>query len=302
VAGSWFRTEGGCEWQFTTFGKDGPDVARQRPRFLKIRDSWHREHEKTLDVFGVVTLATGMLALAVVSIAGRPRSIARFLSSPLSSRVFVLVVAAFGIIQLVGSFLNSITRGSSFNTDLDAIGHLCSVLLIVAVASLIAAMPELLSRRRSAVPRLPLPALMNLNIGLLGLGAVLLGYDFAVRLNESAGEAAGQTINAVQAIIIIIVITWDILTSGETFTNPSSEALPRTQRVLMFCSYVVFLAACITNGAPLRIFGTHDVPFEAESWTRDGLIRLGIPYLLTVFMMRTFLRDSHMQDAESSTQ
>jgi hypothetical protein len=103
-------------------------------------------------------------------------------------------------------------------------------------------------------------------------GAIVGGADFSV----------------VQAVVIVIALFWDVLTSGEAVTNVHGERVPRHARVLVYLGYVMLVACAILFFSSVRGLDhqTAESWFESEAWPQLGIQRLGVPLVVAIFVLR----------------
>jgi hypothetical protein len=128
--------------------------------------------------------------------------------------------------------------------------------------------------------RLPIPLL-----GLVG-AVILLGV--LNRLYSVALDAATAPVWA--AVLILVAVGWDLAMSGESMTNRSTPAFPRSTRVVAFCGYLLVLVSAIVffagqlsaaTGGPVA-----DSYFEPESVTQAALFRIALPVFILIFLLR----------------
>ncbi len=93
-----------------------------------------------------------------------------------------------------------------------------------------------------------------------------------------------------QALIVIVALGWDVLTSGHV-TLRESPALPRPARVSFFVAYICLVALLVmmSSAASFVIPGTTtpvEHVFESEGFVAVGLHLFGAPMLLFLFAVR----------------
>jgi hypothetical protein len=154
--------------------------------------------------------------------------------------------------------------------------------MVVALVTL-GALAWLAARGHLDVERAPLISLcFVLNAGLL-----LIGVIYVVLANVST---LSRGFGLVPAVLIVAAFLWDFLTSGEEVTNVEGRAFPRTARVLLYAGYIMLISAIVLFFAPVTpnsIFDQQDLffVFSADLWPRYGLLLLGVPLLLTNFLL-----------------
>jgi hypothetical protein len=167
---------------------------------------------------------------------------------------------------------------------------------ILGGAGILGAIAIIVAARRRSTWAVRLP---NALIGMVGaviiLGLINLLYGVALQAAEVPAWAA---------VLILAAIGWDITMSGESMTNLSSRAFPRSTRVVMFFGYVLVLASAMvffsgqlsaaTGGRAAEAF------FEPESITQAALFRIGLPLLLAMFLVHLVspVKDPDAQLAE----
>jgi len=143
----------------------------------------------------------------------------------------------------------------------------------------IAVMAVALVRGKLHVWRAPIAMLLVAAISFQVLEWVDSMYGKATNVSGSLAVAG--------AAVMIMALTWEFVASGESITNLHHRRFPRDARVMIFLGYIVLVAATSA------FFGSiHDEtgklvesPFEAENYLRDGIIFLGTPLVLTIFIM-----------------
>jgi uncharacterized membrane protein YwzB len=94
-----------------------------------------------------------------------------------------------------------------------------------------------------------------------------------------------------QALIVVMALGWDVLTSGE-ITNSHSARLPRNARVSFYIAYVslVALLVMVTSSSSIVVFTAERAVgpalFKSETFVGYGLLLFGAPLLLLVFAIR----------------
>ena len=90
------------------------------------------------------------------------------------------------------------------------------------------------------------------------------------------------------AVVLVVVLVWELASSGEGLTNLHSAAFPRESRVMLYGGYVLLVTATVLFYSSL-----HDAEsaallhsqFDAEEWVRDGILFLGVPLVITLFLI-----------------
>jgi len=156
------------------------------------------------------------------------------------------------------------------------------VQMVVALATL-GALAWLAVRGRLDSERAPLISLyFVLNVGLLLIGVIYVLLANVATLSRGFG--------LIPAVLIVAAFLWDFLTSGEEVTNVEGRAFSRPARVLLYAGYIMLISTMVLFFAPVTpnsIFNQQDLffVFSADLWPRYGLLLLGVPLLLTNFLL-----------------
>jgi hypothetical protein len=159
-------------------------------------------------------------------------------------------------------------------TDLVSLGQ---VLLLFALAA--AGLVRTLRRATVALTR-RLSALGLVTVALLMAATLLLIVgDLAHVL-----PATMQLPEAAVAIVMLAIgLCWDMLMSGERFTNKHSENFPRHGRLLLYIGYVSLAAACLLWTKTLQFTG--ESFFDEGTLPPYGIVVLGIPMLVYLWAL-----------------
>jgi hypothetical protein len=92
------------------------------------------------------------------------------------------------------------------------------------------------------------------------------------------------------AILIVLAFFWDFLTSGEEVTNVDGRRFPRHTRILLYAGYTMLVSTMVLFFGPVTpdtIIGQPDLffVFNPDLWPRYGLLLLGVPLLVTNFVL-----------------
>ncbi|HEY2564188.1 MAG TPA: hypothetical protein VGI44_10785, partial [Acidimicrobiales bacterium] len=90
------------------------------------------------------------------------------------------------------------------------------------------------------------------------------------------------------AVVLVVVLVWELAASGEGLTNLHSPVFPRESRVMLYGGYVLLVSAAVLFYSSL-----HDAEsatllrsqFDAEEWVREGILFLGVPLVITLFLI-----------------
>lgn len=133
----------------------------------------------------------------------------------------------------------------------------------------------LLVTRRMGRAGPPLRLVLVLLLGLVGL-RILYDVVFAQALSASRLSLA-------QALVLLLALMWDVAMSGEHLTNQHGRHVPRHSRVLMYFGYTILVATAVLFFSSLR-GGAHSA-FESDMWPQLGILLMGLPLLLTFFIV-----------------
>ncbi len=137
----------------------------------------------------------------------------------------------------------------------------------------------------SAVPgwRLPIPVLRLMLVLTLGLAGLHFLYEgvFGTALG------AGARFTVVQGVVLVAAMLWDVLMSGESFTNAGGLAVPRHTRVLIYMGYTLLVVTTVLFLSSVQIQGGGSAgqQFESDQWPQLGIAALGPPLLITFFLV-----------------
>ncbi|MGH7920052.1 MAG: hypothetical protein ACREQM_08920 [Candidatus Dormibacteraceae bacterium] len=137
----------------------------------------------------------------------------------------------------------------------------------------------------SIVPRwrLPVPVLRLLFVLLLGFACLQVLYEgvFGTALSVS------ERFSLIQGVVLVAAMLWDVLMSGESFTNTGGFAVPRHSRVLIYLGYTMMVVTTVLFLSSLRVQGGGGAgqQFESDTWPQMGIGALGPPLLLTFFFV-----------------
>ncbi|MBO0745978.1 MAG: hypothetical protein J2P43_13235, partial [Candidatus Dormibacteraeota bacterium] len=137
----------------------------------------------------------------------------------------------------------------------------------------------------SIVPgwRLAAPVLRLALVLILGFAGLHFLYDgvFGTALG------AGQRFTLAQGVVLVAAMLWDVLMSGESFTNTGGLAVPRHTRVLIYLGYTLLVVTTVLFLSSVRLQGGGSTgqEFESDSYPQLGIYALGPPLLITFFLV-----------------
>jgi hypothetical protein len=119
------------------------------------------------------------------------------------------------------------------------------------------------------------------------MGLLLIGVIYVLLANVAM---LSRGYGLIPGVLIVAAFLWDFLTSGEEVTNVEGRTFPRAARVLLYAGYIMLVATIVLFFAPVTpnsIFNQQDLffVFSADLWPRYGLLLLGVPLLLTNFLL-----------------
>jgi hypothetical protein len=139
-------------------------------------------------------------------------------------------------------------------------------------------------QRTSEISR-RLGSLFVLNCSLLLTWAAGILYGTASRV--------GSTLAIAQGIVVIAALLWELIFSGELLNcGKPASALPRRARLLLYLGYLLLTTSAVLQLSTLRspATGARVEVFDAETIVQVGIIELGVPLAITVFLINWSLR------------
>lgn len=260
------------------------------PTFADIAGTWRLDLRATAPVSEATVDAAAnaralALSLALPALVGllvglgllarfRARG-GRWAMAGLFATVFGVVLLALDLQRLVGAAgLPSGQLGFTLTSV-----QLALALGTLGVVGWLLVRRGLRSRRWTASDREALGLLLALALGVQAILWFVALFDASMAV----------TLSVAQAIILIIGMSWDLLMSGEEITNVEGRAFPRHARVLLYLGYMALVGTAVlyfstqTSAAP----GHKAIEpfFDDDSWPQQGLLYLGVPLLITSFLV-----------------
>lgn len=206
---------------------------------------------------GLTAGVAGLIALSVTRF--RPGAGGR------TAATYLMLYALWAGVQLLGlAPLWNDTLGLSGNwvVSLDSLDGAAALLLLGLLAYL---------KRRGLATRSVLAWAISLTTGLSVVRVMfwLVDNNFEVPAMTAAG----------QLMILAIGLLWDVLTSGDRWTNGDSPNVPRPARVLLYFGYVSMTITAILYFKGTGQSGTYD----EDMFAILGLTLMGIPLYLFGF-------------------
>ena len=288
----WARMEDGRAWVLFGFTNDRFWTYNE-PGFNAIAESWQpklrteapaggenggaAQQSGATDVDRALGVELGVVMLVAVALLvwQRPRQGPRSQGRVATSALYAGIVAVLIFLAVPGPLLR-IATGSAHGLvglHIEGIQALTGLAVLGWIASLLI---------RGRVGENPRP--------LLAAGTLLLGLQIVAwiyGLFAASTDASGR-FSIAQAVILVLALMWDIAFSGETITNGGNRWVPRHARVSLYFGYVMLVVANILYFSSLRFpsGGQVEAQFESDSWVQSGMIELGIPLLLTMFLVK----------------
>jgi len=229
----------------------------------------------------VTSLIISAVLLLIVAAGGRrlaDRVVAPLVLFPLASLLALLFYDNYFGRYLVGSRADwPIVGASGLYFGLGALG-------MAGVA-----LGRLRARKTLERARRTDSAILAFEVAVIGLGLMNILYGHAVSASRAAVAAA---------VILLVALTWEVATSGQSLLNRGSDAMPRASRVLLFSGYVVVVAGAILFFSGQRATSTGAVvesAFEPESVTQGALFRLALPVLVVITLQRVFRTEARIR-------
>lgn len=157
---------------------------------------------------------------------------------------------------------------------------LAAMELWVAVASILGV--PFLVWRRAGRNSSQFKQIMHLNFGLFFLSVFYWVYTQAIEVSQRRVLA--------QAVVLVVVLLWDLLMSGKEITNVDGPVFRRPFRVLLYLGYLMLVSSAILYfSSALSAKSNKSIEnelFEAENIVRHGIVWLGAPLLFLGFALR----------------
>lgn len=155
---------------------------------------------------------------------------------------------------------------------------------LITVAAIVIAIVT----RRLTLWRRPIALLLQLTISLQVLEWVDSLYGGAQ--HSSGGAKVTGQLALAAAVVLVLALSWEFVASGEEITNGHAPRFPRDSRLMLFLGYIVVAAATsvfFSSIGKLEDGKWHvlEAQFEAENYVRIGLLFLGGPLVITIFIV-----------------
>lgn len=121
------------------------------------------------------------------------------------------------------------------------------------------------------------------------LFALACGIQVTEWLYNLFAASIALTFSVEQAVVLVVGMGWDIAMSGKEITNVDGRLFPRHARVLLYLGYMILVATTVLYFSSMSYaaggHGAADPLFDNDVWPQQGLIALGLPLLLTGFIL-----------------
>jgi hypothetical protein len=141
------------------------------------------------------------------------------------------------------------------------------------------------------VVRRRLGSLLALNVSMLLVWGAAILYGTAAHL--------GDTLAILQGLIVLLALTWDFFSSGEMLNHGKAKSImPRRARILVYLGYLLLTLSVVlelgtlrepASGMPLDVIST-------EMMVEVGIVGLGVPLVISIFLVRWFQHDHPAAD------
>jgi hypothetical protein len=150
---------------------------------------------------------------------------------------------------------------------------------VAAMATIAAVLYALVTR---AVHRLivPISLLVTLTVSLELLTWIDLLFG---KTTDTTGRVA-----LFAAVVLVVALIWELASSGEGLTNLHSAGFPRDSRVMVYGGYILLVSTAVLFYSSLRDAESAtllEAQFDAEEWVREGILLLGVPLVITLFLI-----------------
>ena len=215
---------------------------------------------------GIFALVFAISAAAALIRASRDPRLVGYAATLL----FGVVISLTYAVQLLITFDNA-----------DRVRPDTSLLCYFGTGSLIA-LALLYPRRNDPSMSEPLRAVALFNAGLIG---IYLLVDVVYAGMRSAGKSGPL----VAAAVVLVAISWDIVTSGHSITNVDGKWFPRRSRVLLFFAFTTLAVAIVLFFGSLY-GGPEESQRMAETYADpEALVQMGIQWTAPSFLFTLLL-------------
>ena len=284
---TWTRTVGGRVWLL--YGISNPSIITlNTPVFRHMVDTWHEGIAPTAvtdaaanEVGQNRTLAINAGLWLLVAIGSGLFLLMRRRASPglATAAIFLMLVGGLYTLQSFGQVLAAfglrLQIGPVHVQGLRIQGEQAAVAIITLAAVLWFA-----ARRRLPAGMPVLLAFVGLSIGLQVLSWMFWVFD---------QKQSGGSLTAIGLALVTLALLWDIVMSGGAMAQGHGRWFPRHSRVLIYFGFDVLVAATVLYFESLRNQSTGQadgLALNTDFWPQTGLIILGVPMLLALFILK----------------
>jgi hypothetical protein len=160
--------------------------------------------------------------------------------------------------------------------DLDGVRAVAGIATLLVCAAV-------LLRRRLRQDAWMLGLVLAVDVSIQVLAWVNLLFDHTAKVSERL--TGGFSIGA--AVVLLVALLLELLASGDAITNQHGRWFPRPSRVLLYLGYILMVAAAVLYFASLHSPDTgalRESLFDSEQWVQEGVIFLGPPLVLALFI------------------
>jgi hypothetical protein len=230
-----------------------------------------------LKIYGVSALVWTIVGAATLVVLALRRG--KLAAKWVNAGVFVVLVGATETLQALPA-LGTVVHPLGLNLENGSILGLEGVIGVLAVVALLLVAVAAVGRRLQAWET-PITLMLVL----------LLGLEVLYRVDHVFGRATSVTGNLAiaAAVIMVVAISWEFLSSGESITNDDTPRFSRATRLYVYSGYVLLVAVSVLYYSDLHVHGSHNLiesQFDSEEWVREGILFLGVPLVLTLAIAR----------------
>jgi hypothetical protein len=230
--------------------------------------------EKIYGVSDLVWLVAAVICLVVLAVRRRKLS-----ATWVNAGVFIVLVGATETLQALPE-LGTVVHPFGLNIDNGSVLGLEGIIGDLAIATILLVLVAAATRR---IDKWETPITISL--------VMLLGLEAVYRIDHLFGRATSIAGNLAiaAAVLMVVALTWEFLSSGESITNDDTPRFSRSTRLFVFSGYVLLVAVSVLYYSDLHLHGTNNViesEFDSEEWVREGILFLGVPIVLSLALAR----------------
>ena len=98
--------------------------------------------------------------------------------------------------------------------------------------------------------------------------------------------SGAEQLSIVAGVVLVMALLRELIASGAAVTNPHDRWAPRPARVLLYLGYILLVASSVLFFATLHTDSgaPHEALFDSEQFVNDGVLFLGLPLVLALFV------------------